>query len=187
VRDARPSIQNAFRRIQTLPTFVSSLCFMLVQVNEFACCSRTDSPFTHQRPRQRVVASFRLGRAPRFALRLAVIARREMRPNRLLPPNTFSTTSTRASWIPDVESRDFRLVLIREPSVSRRPIRFGGPCGFVSWGGVFFPKLSRACAQATSRPTVPLAPLSPPRLLPMALPHALIVIRVAKIVFTARP
>lgn len=101
VRGARPSIQNAFRRIQTLPTFVSSLCFMLVQVSEFACCSRTDSPFTHQRPRQRVVASFRLGRAPRFALRLAVIARREMRPNRLLPPNTFSTTSTRASWIPD--------------------------------------------------------------------------------------
>lgn len=76
---------------------------MLVRLNEFACCSRTDSPFTHQRSRQRIVASFRLGRAPRFALRLAVIARREMRPNRLLPPNTFSTTSTRASWIPDVQ------------------------------------------------------------------------------------
>jgi hypothetical protein len=75
---------------------------MLVRLNEFACCSRTDSPFTHQRSRQRIVASFRLGRAPRFALRLTVIARREMRPNRLLPPNTFSTTSTRASWIPDV-------------------------------------------------------------------------------------
>lgn len=187
MRDARPSIQNAFRRIQTLPTFVSSLCAVLVRLNEFARCSRTDSPFTHQRPRQRVVASFRLGRAPRLALRLTVIARREMRPNQLLPPNTFSTTSTRASWIPDVESRDFRLVLIREPSVSRRPIRFGGPCGFVSWGGVFFPKLSRACAQATSRPTVPLAPLSPPRLLPMALPHAGVVIRAAKIAFTARP
>lgn len=47
------------------------------------------------------MASFGLGRAPRLALRLTAIARREMRPNQLLPPNTFSTTSTRASWIPD--------------------------------------------------------------------------------------
>lgn len=116
---------------------------MLVRLNELACCSRTDSPSTHQRPRQRVVASFRLGRAPRFALRLPVIARREMRPNRLLPPNTFSTTSTRASWIPNVWSRDFRHVPIGESSVSRRPTRFGGPCGFVSWGGVFFPNFPR--------------------------------------------
>jgi len=160
---------------------------MLVQLNEFACCSRTDSPFTHQRPRQRVVVSFRLGRAPRLVLRLTAIARREMRPNRLLPPNTFSTTSTRASWIPDIESRDFRLVLTGESSVSRRPIRFGGPCGFVSWGGVFFPKLPQVFTQATSRPTVPLAPLSPPRLLPVALSHAGVVIRAAKIAFTACP
>lgn len=151
---------------------------MHVRLNEFACCSRTDSPSTHQRPRQRVVASFRLGRAPRFALRRAVIARREMRPNRLLPPNTFSTTSTRASWIPDIESFDFRRLLIGESSVSRRPTRFGGSCGFVSWGGVFFPKLSQVSASETwptSRPTVPLAPLSPPCLLPVGgvvSPHA---------------
>jgi hypothetical protein len=120
---------------------------MLVRLNEFACCSRTDSPFTHQRSRQRIVASFGLGRAPRFALRRAVIARREMRPNQLLPPNTFSTTSTRASWIPDFESRDFRLVLTGETSVSRRPIRFGGPCDFVSWGGVFFPDFPRCLSR----------------------------------------
>lgn len=101
MRDARPSVQNAFRRIRTLPTFADSLCSALLQVSEFARSSRTASPCTHHRPRQRIVASFGLGRAPRLALRLPAIARREMRPNQLLPPNTFSTTSTRASWIPD--------------------------------------------------------------------------------------
>jgi len=39
------------------------------------------------------------------------------------------------------ESPDFRLALDGEPSVSRRPTRFGCPCGFVSWGGVVFPGL----------------------------------------------
>jgi len=116
---------------------------MLVRLNEFACCSRTDSPFTHQRPRQRVVASFRLDRAPRFALRLPVIARRKMRPNRLLQPNTFSTTSTRASWIPVFyfsQSRDFRRALGRgierftTPNSLRRAVRL---C-FV--GGRFLPQ-----------------------------------------------
>jgi len=67
------------------------------------------------------VASFRLGRAPRFALRRAVIARREMRPNRLLPPNTFSTTSTRASWIPDY------LVTRLSPRADRGTERFTTP------------------------------------------------------------
>jgi len=107
VRDTRPTFQNAFRRIQTLPAFACSPCLWRFRLKEFARDSRTRSPFTHRRSRQRIAASFRLGRAPRLALRLPVTTRLEMRPNRLLPPNTVSTTSTRASWAPEPSHQTF--------------------------------------------------------------------------------
>lgn len=56
-----------------------------------------------------------------------------------------STTSTRASWIPDYgQSRDFRLVLVGGPSISRCPIRFGGLCCLVSCGAFSSPVCPRA-------------------------------------------
>jgi len=88
------------------------------------------------------VASFGLGRAPRFALRLPAIARREMRPNQLLPPNTFSTTSTRASWIPEYRvtrlspRADRGIERFTTPNSLRRAVRL---C-FV--GGRFLPQTS---------------------------------------------
>jgi len=93
-----------------------------------------------------IVASFRLGRAPRFALRLPVMARHEMRPNQLLPPNTFSTTSTRASWIPD--DRVTRL----SPRANRGTERFttldslrrAARLCFV--GGRCLPRVSQVCS-----------------------------------------
>jgi hypothetical protein len=122
VKDAQPSAQDAFRRIRTLPTFVNSLWHALVQVNEFAQTSRTVSPSTHRRSRQRIAVSFWLVGTLRLVLRLPVIMPIRMRPNRLLPPNTFSTTSTRASWIPD-----FLPVARLSPRAGRGTERFTTP------------------------------------------------------------
>jgi len=81
---------------------VSSLWHALVEVNQFAQTSRTISPSTHRRSRQRIAASFWLVGTLRLVLRLPVILPIRMRPNRLLQPFTFSTTSTRASVIPNL-------------------------------------------------------------------------------------
>lgn len=111
-----------------------------------------------RRSRQRIEASFRLAHALQLVLRLTVIARIRMRPNRLLPPNTFFRLRAPAPRaFPMWQSRDFRLALFGGPSVSRRPIRFGGSCGLVSRGAFSSPSFS------TGLRTVPLAPLSPPR------------------------
>jgi len=65
---------------------------------------RTSSPSLHRRPRQRGEVSFRLGRATSACLATHRHARRRMRPNRLLPLDS-STTSTRVPWVFD-RSRD---------------------------------------------------------------------------------
>jgi len=159
VKDAQPSAQDAFRRIRTLPTFVNSLWHALVEVNEFAQTSRTVSPSTHRRSRQRIAVSFWLVGTLRLVLRLPVIMPIRMRPNRLLPPNTFSTTSTRASWIPDFFASRATFASCWSGDRAFHDARFAsaGPAACFVWG-VFFPRFS------TSLRTVPLAPLSPPRL-----------------------
>lgn len=101
-----------------------------------------------------------------------------MRPNRLLPPNTFSTTSTRASCVPDVAVTRLSPRAVRgterftTPDSLRRILR---PC-FV--GGVFFPQFFHGPQNRTSGTSV-ASPLlrerrfrthssssGPPRLLP---------------------
>lgn len=83
---------------------------------------------------------------------------------------------------------DWGIERFTTPNSLRRAVRL---C-FV--GGRFlpqsFPGFQRVKNWPTSRPTVPLAPLSPPRLLPMGgvvSPHARVVIRAAKIALTACP
>ena len=63
-------------------------------------------------------------------------------------------------------------------------IRFGGSWGKLR-GGLVSPQVANNLP--TCLTTEPLAPLSPPRFVPMALSHASIVIRAAKAAFTARP
>jgi len=104
-----------------------------------------------------------------------------MRPNRLLPPNTFffyehpRLVDSRFS-----QSRDFRLALVGGPSVSRRPIRFGGLCGLFRVGR-FLPQVFHVPQNRTSGTSV----ASPFRRKWRF--RALFVIGAAEIVFTARP
>jgi len=84
----RLTIQNAFRRIRMPRAFARSLCLSACSVKIALRDSRTDSPSIHRRSRQRIEASFRLGRAARACLAARVRPRRWMRPNRLLPPYT---------------------------------------------------------------------------------------------------
>jgi hypothetical protein len=67
-------------------------------------------------------------------------------------PTRFRLRAPAPRGFPIIESRDFRLALIGEPSVSRRPIRFGGPSGFFSWGGVVFPKLPQVFHNLSHEP-----------------------------------
>jgi hypothetical protein len=179
VRDIRPTLQNAFRRIQMPRAFACSPCLARLRLNEYARDSRTRSPFTHRRSRQRIAVSFRLGHAPRLALRLPGATRLEMRPNRLLPPNTFSTTSTRASWVPEPSHQAFASRWTGDRAFHDARFASAVRAALLRGGALSSPDFPRLSTWATSRTNGPLAPLSRPRLLSMALAHASIVIRYA--------
>jgi hypothetical protein len=170
VKGTRPSARDAFRRIRTPPTFACGRRLARSQVSVTAQTSRTHSPSTHRRSRQRIAASFWLARTLWLVLRLPVIMRIEMRPNRRLPPKHVlthvSTTSTRASRTPDDASRA-TFASCWSGIRAFHDARFAsvGLAACFVWG-VFFPRFS------TSRRSVPLALLSPPHFRAMPLSRA---------------
>lgn len=141
VRDVRPTLQNAFRRIQMLRAFACSPCLARLRLNEYAGDSRTRSPFTHRRSRQR-----NRGFLPARSRSSACLAAPRGYATRDASEPTSATQHFFDYEHPRLvgsrtESPSFRLALDGGPSVSRRPIRFGCSCGFVTWGGVVFPRL----------------------------------------------
>lgn len=135
-----------------------------------------------RRSRQRIEASFRLAHALQLVLRLTVITRIRMRPNRLLPPNTFfdyehprlvrsrcgshATFASRCSG--DRAFHDARFASA-DPAALFRGGRFLPPV---------FPRASEPYLWHLCR--LPASERA-------ALSHALFVIRAAEIASTARP